>query len=229
MRPAGPRHISVIVLAALSSIGAHANPYSDTAGAFTASYSQTSATYSIAGVERDFTHHRYGIDYSEMGNDWFYGGIGVGLAFLDGASEPLISETSLPGYLFGLYGGVRYAMLDDSLALNLEARYLREWESGEISGSGGDQTTVRFGEGSVRLGASYRFAKVQLSAGGYSSNVVGHIERTGTVAGTADIEDTEQSGIYAGFEFKLDSGYAIGTRVESGAHDTLALTFSTSF
>lgn len=215
-------------LMALGAFCAHANPLADVAGGTTTYYSQTDATYSVGGVDQDFTHARVGLDYSEMGNSWLYGGVTLGIVFLDAPTEPLIADSGVPGYVFGIFGGVQKKFFSDRLAINAEGRYLREWVSGDI-GATTDATSIRFGEGSLRLGLSYRFEDVQFSAGAYSSNVVGEITRTGVVPGTADFEDTESTGAYAGVDVKLYGGFALGLRAESGARETVAITFSTGF
>jgi opacity protein-like surface antigen len=219
--------LAALATACMASI-AHANPLSDVVGGTTTYYAQTEATYSVGGVDQVFTHSRLGLDYSEMGNSWLYGGITVGIVFLDAATEPLIADESIPGYMFGVFGGVQKRFFSDKLAINAEARYLREWMSGDI-GATTDNTSVKFGESSLRLGLSYRFEDVQFSAGGYSSNVSGDINRTGAVPGSATFEDTETSGAYAGVDVKLYGGFAVGLRAESGARETAALTFSTGF
>lgn len=213
---------------AASAFAAQANPFADIAGGTTTSYSQTTYTYDVGGLPQEFSHNRFGLDFSEMGNRWFYGGISLGLVFVDGETEPLVADEGIPGYLFGVFGGVRYGFLEDKLNVNFEGRYTREWESGDIDGTS-DSTSIRTGEGSLRLGLSYRFPDLQVSAGAYSSNVVGEVERTGTIVGTASLQDTESSGAYAGMEIKLFGGYALGVRIESGARETQALTFSTGF
>lgn len=207
---------------------AQANPLADVVGGTTTYYSQTDSTYSVGGVDQDFRHKRIGLDYSEMGNSWLYGGITVGIVFLDAATEPLIADDNIPGYSFGVFGGVQKKFFSDKLAINAEGRYLREWVSGDI-GATTDNTSVRFGEGSLRLGLSYRFEDVQFSAGAYSSSVSGDISRTGVVTGSASFEDTESSGAYGGVDVKLYGGFALGLRAETGARETMALTFSTGF
>lgn len=218
----------LLVLLSLSAALATANPLADVVGSATVYYSNTTATYSVAGVDQEFVQGRVGLDYSEMGNKWFYGGVSVGMVFLDAETEPLIAETGVPGYLFGVFGGVHKAFFDHRLGIHAEGRYTREWVSGDV-GATTDSTSVRLGEGSLRLGLSWRFEPVQFSAGAYSSNVVGEVTRTGVIAGGAEIADTESSGAYAGLDIKLDGGFALGLRVESGARETVALTFSTGF
>jgi hypothetical protein len=223
-----PRLAPLLVLSALVTGIAHANPMADVAGGTTTYYSKTDSTYSVAGVDQEFSHNRIALDFSEKGNDWFYGGISIGFEFLDASGEPLIADTGIPGYLFGVFGGVRQRIFMDGLHVNAEGRYFREWLTGTVGG-GTDETSVRFGEGSLRLGLSYRFDTVQFSAGAFSSNVVGEITRTGVVSGTARFEDTESSGAYVGADIKLYEGFALGFRVESGAHETYAITFSSGF
>ena len=127
-----------------------------------------------------------------------------------------------------MFGGIKYGFFEDRLNINAEGRYAREWVSGSI-GATTDSTSVRTGEGSLRLGLSYRFDSLQLSAGAYSSNVTGEIERTGVINGSNNFEDTESSGAYGGVDIKLYGGFALGLRAETGARETLALTFSTGF
>lgn len=216
-----------LVLASTAAI-ATANPLADVAGGTTTYYSNVATTYSVGGVDQEFNTGTLGLDYSEMGNRWFYGGLRLGLVFLDAETEPLIAESSIPGYVFGVFGGIHKRFFDDRLGVNAEGSYTRSWVSGDI-GATTDSTSVRLGEGSLRFGLSYRFSQLQLSAGAYSSNVVGEVERTGVINGIASIEDTEQTGAYAGLDIKLDGGFALGLRVESGARETMALTFSTGF
>jgi hypothetical protein len=219
-----PLFISAALVAGI----AQANPMADVAGGTTTYWSKTDSTYSVAGVDQEFSHNRIALDFSEKGNDWFYGGITIGFEFLDAQSEPLIADTGIPGYLFGVFGGVRQQIFMDGLAVNAEGRYFREWVSGSVQG-GTDETSVKFGEGSLRLGLSYRFEEVQFSLGAYSSNVVGEITRTGVVSGTARFEDTDSSGAYLGADIKLYEGFALGLRAESGARETIAITFSSGF
>jgi hypothetical protein len=207
---------------------AQANPLADVAGGSTTYYSNSTSTYSVAGVDQEFTKGTLGLDFSEMGNDWFYAGVSLGIVFLDAETEPLIADNGVPGYLFGVFGGIKHGFLEDRLNINAEGRYAREWVSGDI-GATTDSTSVRTGEGSLRLGLSYRWESLQLSAGAYSSNVTGEIARTGVVNGSAAFEDTESSGAYGGVDIKLYGGFALGLRVESGARETAALTFSTGF
>ena len=214
-----------LFLLALSATLAHANPLTDVAGGTTTYYSNTSSTYSVGGVDQEFTKGTLGLDFSEKGNDWFYGGVSLGIVFLDAETEPLVADNGVPGYLFGVFGGVEHGFLEDRLNLNAEGRYSREWVSGDI-GATTDSTSVRTGEGSLRLGLSYRFESLQLSAGAYSSNVTGEVTRTGVINGSSSFEDTESSGAYAGLDIKLYGGFALGLRAESGARETLALTFS---
>jgi hypothetical protein len=218
-------HAAIALL--LAAPAALANPLSDSAGSTTVSYSNVKADYLVAGVERELTRERLMLDYSEMGNSWFYGGISAGLVFLDGESEPLIDDSSVPGYAFGVFGGIDLAFFDERLGVHLEGSYHREWVSGLTST--GDDTSMKFGDGSLRAGVSWRFSQVRLSAGAFSSNATGEIERTGLSPGTAQLEEVESSGAYAGLEIKLDGGYGFGARAESGARDTVALTFSTRF
>lgn len=217
-----------LALLALFTSTAFANPMADVAGGTTAYWSKTDATYSVSGVDQEFSHTRIAVDFSEKGNDWFYGGITFGLAFLDAQTEPLIGDTGIPGYVFGIFGGVRQRIFTDGLHVNAEGRYFREWESGSLSG-GTDEASIKFGEGSLRLGLSYRFSALQFSAGAFSSNVTGEITRTGVVGGTARFEDTESSGAYLGADIKLYEGFALGLRAESGARETIAITFSSGF
>ena len=220
--------VPLLIAAALVAGIVQANPMADVAGGTTTYYSKTDATYSVTGVDQEFSHNRIALDFSEKGNDWFYGGITLGLAFVDAQTEPLIADTGIPGYVFGVFGGVRQRIFTDGLAVNAEGRYFREWVSGKISG-GTDETSIKFGEGSLRLGLSYRFEQVQFSAGAFSSNVVGDITRTGVISGTAGFEDTESSGAYLGADIKLYEGFALGLRMESGARETVAITFSSGF
>lgn len=210
---------------ALSAAVAQANPLADVANGTTTYYSNVTSTYSVAGVDQEFSKGTLGFDYSESGNSWFYGGIRLGLVFLEAETEPLIADSGIPGYVFGVFGGIQKGFLDHRLFVNAEGMYSREWVSGTIGG-GTDSTSVRTGEGSLRLGASYRFDEVQFSAGVYSSNVIGEVTRTGVISGTASFQDTETSGAYAGLDIKLNEGFAMGLRVESGARETMAITFS---
>ena len=207
---------------------AWANPLADVAGGTTAYWSKTDSTYVVGGLDQEFTHNRIAVDFSEKGNDWFYAGITIGLVFLDAQSEPLIADSGIPGYVFGVFGGVKKQVFLQGLDVNAEGRYIREWESGTVAG-GTDDTSIKFGEGSLRLGLSYRMDSVQFSLGAYSSNVVGEVTRTGLVIGNANFEDSESSGSYAGVDIKLYDGFAMGLRVEAGARETIALTFSSGF
>lgn len=218
----------IALSSAFVAVAASANPLADVAGGTTTYYSSVATTWSVGGVDQEFDVGTLGLDFSEMGNSWFYGGVRLGIAFLDAENEPLIADDGIPGYSFGVFGGIHKRYFDDKLGVNAEAWYARTWVSGDI-GATTDSTSVRLGEGSLRLGLSYRFESLQLSAGAYSSNVVGEVERTGVINGIADIEDTESTGAYAGLDIKLDGGFALGLRVESGARETMALTFSTGF
>ena len=213
---------------ALCAASALANPLADVAGGTTTYYSNVSSTYSVGGVDQEFSKGTLGFDFSELGNQWFYGGIRIGLVFLDAKTEPLIADSGIPGYVFGIFGGVCKRFFDNRLSVNAEGIYSRDWVSGTIAG-GTDETSVRGGEGSLRLGLAYRFQTVQFSAGAYSSNVVGEVTRTGAISGTARYEDTESTGAYAGLDITLDGGFAMGLRAEAGARETMAITFSTGF
>ncbi len=215
-------------LLALFAASASANPLADVAGGTTTYYSNVATTYSVGGVDQEFNTGTLGLDYSEMGNRWFYGGLRLGLVFLDAETEPLIADSGIPGYVFGVFGGIHKRYFDDKLGVNAEGSYTRSWVSGDI-GATTDSTSVRLGEGSLRLGLSYRFGEFQLSAGAYSSNVVGEVTRTGVINGIAVIADTDTTGAYAGIDIKLDGGFAMGLRVESGASETMALAFSSGF
>ena len=217
-----------VVPLAFVTVAAAANPLADVAGGTTTYYSNVASTYSVGGVDQEFSTGTLGLDYSEMGNRWLYVGLRLGIAFLDAESEPLIADDGIPGYVFGVFGGIRQNFFDDRLGVNAEASYTRTWVSGDI-GATTDATSVKLGEGSLRLGLSYRFEALQLSAGAYSSNVVGDVTRTGLINGSASLEDTESSGAYAGLDVKIDGGFALGLRAESGARETVALTFSTGF
>ena len=219
------RTLAVIALAVAPV--AFANPLTDVAGGATAFYAQTKATYSVAGTDRDFTMNRIALDYSEQANNWLYVGIRVGLSFLDASSEPLIDSTSLPGYYFGVFGGVRF-FERGGFSITGEGRYARDWWHGTVSG---DALSVDEGEGVFQLGASYRINKeFNISAGGYSSNSEGHIDRTGTtLPGSADFTDTASTGAYAGIDVVLADGGSLGFRWEGGANETLAFTYSVGF
>lgn len=188
----------------------------------------TTATTAVefAGVAHDLETSRLMVDYSEAANDWLYIGLSVGLTFDSAETQPLVANTDPAGYVFGLFTGVRFLELG-GFALTAEARYLRDYSNGEDDL--GSESSLHFAETSGRFGAMYRWQMLELQAGAYSLRLSGDVDSIGTVVGTAEMAEVDQSGAYGIARFKIDGGYALGLRAESGARDSLTFSFSARF
>ena len=188
-------------------------------------YSTRDTSLLMGGVENEFSQSRLAIDYSEAANDWLYIGLSLAFASDSATTDLLVDQTDPVGYVFGVFAGAR--MFErGAFAVKLETRFEREASEGT---DGTDTTTVRFGYANSRIGASYHFSEVELEVGGFVENVFGELERTGTLAGTEQVSEVDQGGMYAGLRIAIDGGYSLGLRAESGAHDLIAVNFSTTF
>ena len=212
-------------LSLLVALPAAADPYAERSGGATAYYLRSEASYEVAGVERDFTHRRYALDYSEQANDWLHLGISMGLAFSEAPGEPLLATLEPSGYLFGVFGGAKL-FEHGRFTVGVELGYLREVGD---SADATDEVTLELSEGRAQLSAAYRFDALRLVAGAYALEVSGEIERSGGTPGTARFEQVEGSGALLGLELPLANQHALGLRVESGARDSVVLSFSTRF
>ena len=216
---------SLVLVASLPGVAAGDGVYDRRPGGTEVYYAGTTTAVSVGGVEHDLDSSRLMLDYAESANDWLYLGFGVGLAFDQMSTEPLVANTDPVGYAFGAFAGARFLEMGP-FALTAEARYQRIYTEGSDSAS---DSILKYGETSGRLGAAFRWQKLELAAGGYTLRLSGDIESTGTVAGTGEFEEVEQSGVYGAARLAIDGGYALGLRVESGARETVAFTFSTRF
>jgi hypothetical protein len=165
------------------------------------------------------------LDYAEAANDWLYLGVSLGLGFDTMEAEPLVFDSDPSGYAAGIFAGARF-LEAGGFALTAEARHNRVYNDGE---SATQTATLDYGETTGRLGALFRWRDLELGAGAYTLRIDGEIDATGTPTGSADFAETEQSGIYAGARIRIDGGYALGVKVESGAREGYALTFSTRY
>jgi len=217
---------SLVLLASLSSAAfAGEDAFSHRPGGAEVYYASSTTAVSVAGVEHDLDSSRLMLDFAEAANDWLYLGFAAGLAFDQMTTEPLVTDSDPVGYAFGVFTGARFLEMGP-FALMAEARYQRVFNEGTGSVS---ITTLKYSETGGRFGAAFRWEKVELQAGAYTLRVAGDIESTGTVAGTATFEEVEQGGAYGAVRLKIDGGYVLGLRIESGARETLAFTFSTRF
>lgn len=219
------RTLTAILAVAATFAAAGDDLYRQRPGGAEAYYVSVSTPVDVGGVEHDLDSGRLVFDYAEAANDWLYLGFSVGLSFDNMQSEPLIADTDPTGYTFGVFAGARFLELGP-FALNLEGRHQRVADSGTGSVQ---ESEMQYTETSFRLGALYRWEKVELGAGGYTLAVDGDLESTGTVIGTATFAEVETSGAYALVRLAIDGGFALGLRAESGARESLAFTFSTRF
>lgn len=216
---------SLAFAATLSAVAAGADLYEQRPGGAEVYYAGTTTAVDFGGVEHDLDSARLMLDFAEAANDWLYIGGAVGLAFEQMPTHPLITDTDPVGYVLGAFAGARFLEVGP-FALQAEARYQRVFTSGSDSAS---DSEIRYGETSGRLGAAFRWRKLEVQAGGYTLRVDGDVESTGGVVGTASFTEVETSGVYGALRLQIDGGYTLGIRGESGARETLAFTFSSRF
>lgn len=218
--------IAILVLvSSLPTFAAEHDRFAERPGGAEVYYATSTTAIDVAGVEYDLDSGRLMLDFAESANDWLFIGFAVGIAFDTMLSEPLVADSDPVGYALGVFAGTRFLEMGP-FALTAEARHQRVY----TEGSGAAQESVlKYGETTGRFGAVFRWSQVELAAGGYSLRVDGDIESSGGVAGLASFTEVEQSGVYAGARLAIDGGYALGLRLESGARETLAFTFSTRF
>jgi hypothetical protein len=216
---------SLVFVASLSAIAAGDDLYHERPGGAEVYYAGTTTVVSVAGVEHDLDSSRVMLDYAESANDWLYLGLAIGLSFDQMSTEPLIGATDPVGYALGAFAGARF-LERGPFALLAEARYQRIYTEGS---DGTSDSILKYSESGGRLGAAFRWEKIELQAGGYTLRIAGDIESTGAAAGVASFEEVEQSGVFGAARLAIDGGYALGLRVESGARETVAFTFSTRF
>lgn len=223
------RILTAILALAASVAGAaendHESLYRERPGGAEVYYAAHTTVVDVAGFERDLDSARFMLDYAEAANDWLYLGFSIGMTFDNMQAEPLVTDADPTGYGFGVFAGARFLEVGP-FAVLLEARH----NSIDGAGTGSAQeSTLTYTETIGRLGATYRWQAVELAAGAFTLAVDGEVESTGGVVGTADFEAVESSGAWGSLRLRIDGGYALGLRFESGARETLAFTFSTRF
>jgi hypothetical protein len=216
---------TLVLASSLPALAADHDRFAERPGGAEVYYASTTTVVDVAGVEHDLDSSRLMLDFAESANDWLYLGVAIGLAFDTMPSEALVADTDPVGYALGAFAGARFLEMGP-FALTAEGRYQRVY----TEGSGAAQDAVlKYSEGSGRFGAVFRWQTLELAAGGYTLRVDGDIESSGGVVGLASFTEVEQNGAYAAVRLAIDGGYALGLRLESGARETLAFTFSTRF
>jgi len=183
------------------------------------------STLAVGGIEREFQRSMLSVDYSEAATSWLHLGITGGLSFNAAEDEPLMGGNEPSGYHFGAFAGARL-FRSGGFEVNCEVRYVGDYATGDTTG---DETNLRLDEGSARIALSYAFADLELVGGAYAYRASGEVERTGVLTGTLDIEEVETGGSFAAVRLRTDEGFGLGLRAESGARESVAFVFSSSF
>jgi len=219
------RAIALSLAAALSTAALAEGAFAERPGGAEVHFASITTEVEVGGVTHELDSQRVALDFAEAANDWLYVGVAVGLAFEQLSTVALVDDADPSGYTGGVFVGARFFELGP-FALEAEARHQRVYAEG--SGTAQD-ATLRYGETSARLTALFRWRKLELAAGGHTLRVDGEAEATGALAGAVEFTEVERSGVHGALRLAIDGGYALGVRVESGARDGFALTFSTRF
>lgn len=215
-----------LCLIALAAPGAFADE-ADTwyPGGAETEFARVTTTLKVGGVAREFERSLFSFDYSEAATSWLHLGITVGLSFDAAQDEPLVGDSEPAGYLFGVFAGARLFQ-SGGFAADAELRYVGDYAEGDASG---DTTKLRLDETVARLALSYRFTTVELSGGAYAYAASGEVERSGVLIGKADLEEVDSGGAFGAVRLRTDGGFGLGLRAETGARESIAFVFSSTF